>query len=60
MDKEILQCVGYVWEDYDTDGVLIGKYFYEEKPENVFMKELRDNIKPIYIRKGMNEKSNTS
>ena len=59
MEKEILQCVGYVWEDYDTDGVLIGKHFYEEKPKNVFLKELQKNIKPVYIRKGLDEKINS-
>ncbi len=60
MEKEILQCVGYVWEDFDSEGNLIGKYFYEEKPDHIYLKELKKNIKPIYIRKGSDEEVKNS
>lgn len=60
MDKQILQCVGYVWEDYDTEGNLIGKHFFDEKPKHIYLKELQQNIKPIYIRKGNDEKLNNT
>jgi len=60
MEKEILQCVGYIWEDYDTEGNLLGKHFFEDRPEHIYLKELHKNIKPIYIRKGNDEKVNSS
>lgn len=52
--------VGYVWEDYDTSGELIGVYFFKDKPKNLFVKEIYKNIKTVYLRKGNDEKVNSN
>ena len=51
--------VGYVWEDYDTSGELIGMYFFKDKPKNLFVKEIIKHIKVVYQRKGCDEKVNS-
>ena len=52
--------VGYVWEDYDTSGELIGVYFFKTKPKNLYLKEIIKNIKVVYQRKGCDEKVNSN
>jgi hypothetical protein len=52
--------IGYVWEDYDTSGDLIGVYFFKTKPKNLYLKEVYKNIKPVYKRKGIDEKINSN
>lgn len=51
--------IGYVWEDYDTSGELIGIYFFKDKPKNLFVKEIYSNIRSVYLRKGSDEKVNS-
>lgn len=52
--------IGYVWEDYDTSGNLIGIYFFKTKPKYLFVEEMYKNLKAIYKRKGCDEKTNTN
>lgn len=48
MDNK-LEWIGYIWKDYDTDGKLIGIYYFKRKPKFLFVKEVAQNIKPVYI-----------